>query len=707
MLRLTCMLLMFLFLPAISWGQTSYPMLMGLKPAAAQLGTSSEHELESRYSMFGADRVIVSGEGVTGKIVTPMEPGKDGKVPSLTKIKIEFTVTKEAAEGVREFRVLGPTGASTLGQVVITRLPIANESDKNDTIETATEVTVPAAICGTVEKSEDVDLFKFHLDAPATLTFHTLAMRLQDKIHDLQSHVDPILTIRNSTGSTVAAADNVYAADPYLSHTFSEAGDYYIEVRDVRYKGNRYWNYVIEVSDQPYIETIHPIAVQQGQPASVKLIGTNLGELDSVEWQPGEGVALGMQEVQLPLPGGRSNPVLLAVSEHPVEVEQLFSEGSEKGEQAISIPGGIAGQIEQVSDIDSYKFTAKKGERFTFETIARRLNSAMDPIIWITNSDGKSLSENDDLRTWGKRTYQDSMIENWAAPADGDYVINIRDVHLRGGEQFTYFLSATRSEPYFELVLDTDKTQLTPGTSGVLFARTVRKNGFTGEIELSVENLPEGVTAHGGRILSTGTDGCIILEAAADAKPTAMNIIVHGKATVGEGDEAREVSVAAQSMQEIYMPGGGRNHWPVSMHTVAVGAPSDIRSVQLDQMEISLKPGESIKVGVTIERAEGFDKNVTLDMLFQHLSTKYANVLPKGITIDSKKSKTLLTAKESSGHLLITAAKDAPAVEKQLCSVMANISLNFVMKATYSSQPLFISVVPEVAAEKVADADKK
>jgi hypothetical protein len=36
-------------------------------------------------------------------------------------------------------------------------------------------------------------------------------------------------------------------------------------------------------------------------------------------------------------------------------------------------------------------------------------------------------------------------------------------------------------------------------------------------------------------------------------------------------------------------------------------------------------------------------------------------------------------------------------VERQQVSVMANISLNFVMKATYSSLPLFITTVPRDA----------
>lgn len=131
------------------------------------------------------------------------------------------------------------------------------------------------------------------------------------------------------------------------------------------------------------------------------------------------------------------------------------------------------------------------------------------------------------------------------------------------------------------------------------------------------------------------------------------------------------------------------------MHTVAIGRPADVLDVKLSTSEVTLKPGESTTIDVEITRAEGFDKNVTLDMLFQHLSSKYAITLPEGVTIDLKKSKTLLTAKESKGAITLTAAANAPAVERQQCCVMANVSINFVMKATYSSPPLFVSVKGE------------
>ena len=128
------------------------------------------------------------------------------------------------------------------------------------------------------------------------------------------------------------------------------------------------------------------------------------------------------------------------------------------------------------------------------------------------------------------------------------------------------------------------------------------------------------------------------------------------------------------------------------MHTISIGESSDILGVALSEYDVRLKPGESKKVDIKIERAEGFDKNVTLDVTYNHLSSVYGDSLPKGVTLDKPKSKTLLTGKTAEGHITLTATKDAAPVERQQICVMANVSLNFVMKATYASKPLFVSV---------------
>lgn len=686
--------------------QTSYPMIMSVSPVAAQTGQTSEHTLESRYSLFGAYRVLVSGAGVTGEVSTKMELDKNGKEPALTKIQLKFAVTEDALPGVRDFRVIGPTGASTLGQIVVTKDPVQTEAPKNDTAATAQKITLPGNVCGTVEKAEDVDFYRFKVEQTTTLTFHCQAMRLQDKIHDLQTHVDPIITIRDAqTNSTLASVDNSYAADPFLAHEF-QPGEYLLEVRDVRYSGNRYWNYSIEVNDRPFVSHVYPSAVAKGQTANLQLVGSHLPVVGTVAWQAPADFEQFTIDVSLPIESGLSNPVAVVLSDLPVAVETEDENNTTDGAQTVSFPGAVSGRIESEADIDCYSFEAKKGDKVSIEVKARRNRSGLDSIIRILNADGKRLTENDDLRLWNKMTVQDSQIENWTVPADGTYVVEIRDVHLRGGDEFVYLLELTQAQPYFELVMDSDKSWLTPGTSAALFVRCVRRNGFDGQIQLHVDGLADGLTATCGRILpGKGADGCIILEAATDATMSASNIHVWGTASLPvssskETDAAAgavvartELTAHAQPMQETYMPGGGRSHWPVAMHTVAVGKPADILDVKLSTQAVSLKPGDSVKVDVDVVRSEGFDKNVTLDMLFQHLSSKYAITLPEGVTVDTKNSVTLLTGKTSKGAITLTAAATAPAVERQQCCIMANVSINFVIKATYSSQPLFVSVV--------------
>src|SRR5215470_5481645 len=109
---------------AVAWGDlalaqtnNSYPMLMSVKPAAAQIGQTTEHEVSARYNLHGARQIIVSGEGVKGEVVPPEK--KEGEKPpetkpNLPKIKIRFTVAPDAVPGVRDFRIVTPQGASTV-----------------------------------------------------------------------------------------------------------------------------------------------------------------------------------------------------------------------------------------------------------------------------------------------------------------------------------------------------------------------------------------------------------------------------------------------------------------------------------------------------------------------------------------------------------------------------------------------------------------
>ncbi len=692
--------------------QNSYPMLMSLRPVAVQVGQVTECEVSARYNLHGAYMVLVAGEGVTGEVVQPEK--KEGekppdKKPNVPRAKLRFTATADAVPGPRDFRLITPQGASTVGQLVVVRDPIANETGDNNTAAQAQTITLPATVCGAIEKVEDVDCFKFKLDQPTVLTFCVRSQLLENRIHDLQEHVDPIITLRGATGGTLATNDNHYAGDPLLHHKFDQPGEYVLEIRDVRYKGNPEWVYAIEINSRPFVTQVMPVSVTPGVESKLSLVGFNLpADATATIAVPADappglrwvGPAVGGQPVNAVAVFVASVPVVLKTPAGPAGAAvSAPAQGGAAGApatpvgQPISVPAIINGRIDKPLDADRFTFEAKAGQQLTFEVIARRAQSELDCYLRILNDKGAAVSEADDL-TSGRVMYQDSLIENWTAPADGKYTAEVRDLHQRGGPQYTYALSITPSQLYYTLEVDTDKTLLAPGIKAPFYVKVVRKNGFAGEVQLAVDGLPAGVTAVCGKILAGGADGCIILEAASDAPAGAENLRITGTASHPVKDaQPLQLAAVARVMQEYYSPGGGRGHYPVEMHTACVAEPMDIRSLKLSTQAVTLKHGESQKIDVAIERAPDMKQNVTLDVLYQHLEQHFGNSLPKGVTVDVGASKTLLTGEETKGHITLKAAADAPAADKQLVPVMAHVSVNFVMKMTYC-EPLWITVTP-------------
>jgi hypothetical protein len=62
------------------------------------------------------------------------------------------------------------------------------------------------------------------------------------------------------------------------------------------------------------------------------------------------------------------------------------------------------------------------------------------------------------------------------------------------------------------------------------------------------------------------------------------------------------------------------------------------------------------------------------------------------VTLDDKAAQSLLTGSATNGFLTLKAAKDAPPIEQQQGVVLAHVALNFVMKWTYASRPVRITV---------------
>jgi hypothetical protein len=107
-----------------------------------------------------------------------------------------------------------------------------------------------------------------------------------------------------------------------------------------------------------------------------------------------------------------------------------------------------------------------------------------------------------------------------------------------------------------------------------------------------------------------------------------------------------------------------------------------------------LKPGQEVKIDVNILRRADYDKTVSLDIPLRHLNSMFGDPLPPGVTIVAGKSKTLL-GKGSQGSFVLKAAANAKPVENVPISVLAHVSINFVVRVSYSSPPIWITVAKE------------
>jgi hypothetical protein len=661
-------------------GQTSFPMITHVHPVAVQRGKTAEVAIEGQMNFAGAYKALFEGKGLSAEFAS------SSAAAALRTVKTKLAVDQNAVLGVREFRVATTIGISSVGQLVVVNEPVVVEAAANNTQAQAQKIDVPQVVAGKLEALEDVDYYKFNARAGEMLTFELYCARLQDKIHDLQKHAKPMLTLYDAEGRELAANDHFYFADPLLSFKIAKTGDYYIQVRDSTYDGDPRWVYALVISNKPYASHAYPMAGQAGQRVEIEPVGSARALKDKVAVQlPKEA---GLHQLQLDVGGVPTNPVTFYVSKLGQAGEQEPNDELARANR-IELPCGINGRIGQKRDQDHYVFKAHKGKGIRFELKARRfgtlLNSSLHGILEVLTAKGVVVAGND--TTHGLEA---SLV--FTPNADGEYILRIRDLNSKGGETAVYHVEADWAAPDFTIRCDPDKAMLGPGASTAWYVQLTRTNGFTGPVKVDIKGLPRGVSASPLTILPEMTQGVIVLTAAAGTAPEAANVELVGSAEVKDADNKTTPLVRGVTpIQEIYSPGGGRARFDVNLQSVAVTSEGDITKVNVSAARVSLKPGEEVKIDVDIQRRQDYDKGVSLDVLLQHLGQVHGNPLPPGVTLVANKSKTLLGS-GNKGHIVLKAAPGTAPIEDVPICVIANVSVNFVVKLAYASEPILISV---------------
>ena len=127
--------------------------------------------------------------------------------------------------------------------------------------------------------------------------------------------------------------------------------------------------------------------------------------------------------------------------------------------------------------------------------------------------------------------YGKDSVVHFTAPADGDYIVRIRDVQGMGGENYAYRLTVHPPRPDFRLSVNPRNPNVPVGGSIPVTITASRLDGFDGPIDVSVEDLPPGVHATRGVIAPGQVSTVVLLSADPDAKlADAVPLKVQGRA---------------------------------------------------------------------------------------------------------------------------------------------------------------------------------
>tara|TARA_R110002167_G_scaffold7320_10_gene34679 strand:+ start:5305 stop:7488 length:2184 start_codon:yes stop_codon:yes gene_type:complete len=689
-----------------------FRQLVTFKPAAVQQGDKRQIQLHSSYTLDNTHSVFFDQPGIkmTFAETKPKAAPRRGRGSVGTPFAFDIEVPKDQAARIYECRVATDQAVSSVTHLLVTPYPVIEEEEKkdNNTFDTAQEITVPSTVCGIVEKTEDMDCFKFKGKKGQQITLEVYAQRVTEAIHTMQTSnvylMDSILTLYGPQKQIIAQNDNFIKSDSLISFKLPADGEYVFEIRDTRYVGTGKYAYCVEVSDGPYVTHTMPLAVQKGKETEVTLDGYALQGHSKASFSAKEAKETGWAKRTFETPAGKTNAVWTLISEHPQAVA-ADTNTSMKTAFPLKFPMGVSGQITEDEQTQFFSFKAKKGQYYSFQLMSNRIDLPLDCVMEVLDAKGKA---NRVFVNGGANVEADDGLQmkdvdfHFLAPADGEYFVTLRDLHDRGGDRFAYHLTAELSGPDFQVGGEFYYAQIAPGTNMMWFARVKRLNGFNGPIELNIEGLPKGVTFEPVTLPSGVNDCGLILKAAKDAPINASLVTISGKAKVkGPDGKEQEIVRAGRITCEIQSRGGGQARWPINTSIVGVTKPLDILEVTATPSEIVLKPGESAEIKVKVKRSEAYKDPIVLATAFEYFSSKFGQQLPPGVTL-SKKSKTRLAGETLEGTLIIEASKKATPVKRFPFAAMARVGITFSITTNYASNVIYLTITDEDGKDKLA-----
>jgi hypothetical protein len=498
------------------------PRLLTTMPMGGKVGSQVEITITGEH-LQDADELVFSDPRITAtrKLDAAGQPEPN---------KYTVAIAADCPPGVYEARLMTRLGISSSRVFSVGSLEEVVQKQPNTSLATAMELPLNS-VCNGVISPRAVDHYLFQGRQGQRVIVDCATGGIDSKLK-------AVVILADAAGRDLQVERGGGAID----FTIPEDGRYVIKVHDLTFQGGAAHFYRLALSE---LSAEAPIVRQ----ASTRTV-------NSFSWPPA-----GLPE-QAALAEVEPN------NEHPQA-------------QKITLPCDLSGSFFPAADVDLFEFEARKGEEWWVEVASERFGLPTDPAILVQHvglSDaGEKLTdvaELSDIPSPVKvssngyaydgppyNTGTSDILGKLTIQEDGVHRLRLSDLFggTRTDPRNVYRLVIRQAAPDFALVAwamhmelrNGDRNALSKpialrgGATMALEVVAMRRDGFDGDIELAMENLPAGVTAHGLKIPAGQSRGVMLVTAHQEAPRGLAGAAFFGRGQINGSEVTRPCRLAS------------------------------------------------------------------------------------------------------------------------------------------------------------------
>jgi hypothetical protein len=568
------------------------PRLLTITPMGGRVGTEVEVAISGEYLDEAGD-LIFSDPRITARRKIDA-----AGTPSANRYVV--AIAPSCPAGLYEARVMTRLGVSASRIFAVGTLAEMVPAKPNRTLAAAQELPLNS-VCNSTVTDRSIDYYTFRAKKGQRLVIDCATRGIDSKLN-------ATVIVADAAGRDLL----VQRRGGVLDFTAPEDGAYVIKVHELTFKGGPAFYYRLGLWEQP---AGTPIV---RQPATKPV--------NSFSWPP---------------PG---------LSPQPPHAEVEPNNDGAKA-QRIRLPCDISGRFYPAADVDVFEFEAKKGEEWWIEVASERLGLPTDPAILVQhvikgkNGGADKLTDVLELTDIPSPVKVSSNGYAYDGPPynagssdilgklvikeDGLYRLQLSDLFggTRNEPDHAYRLLIRRAAPDFALVAwalhmelrNGDRNALSKpialrgGATMALEVVAFRRDGFNGEIELTMDGLPAGVTAQGLKIPAGQSHGMMLITAAEGAPHGYANATFVGRSTLAGKVVTRPCRLASVS-------------WPIPDSWGEIPSPRLLEDVPVSVSGIERSPLTITAKTRVLEAKVG--EKLTIPLVLKHTSDLSGDKIP-------------------------------------------------------------------------------